>query len=193
MFRARITFRVTTSTYYSWVSPAKTQLALGVWRDCRDIGWVLHSGVGDIRQVTGRLSSRGVGAGRGMGRLGGDVHKMGRIRGTIRSSVLRHRGRHSPSLTVRSLWLAVTGMRASGGGSSCMLGTMGGRTCTGTVCIWGPGGTTCLRLDVFKARDAKAWQREFPVGFPVKTLCFKLIIHQRFSRFCCLYRKQMRD
>ena len=47
--------------------------------------------------------------------------------------------------------------------------------------------------DVFKARDAKAWQREFPVGIPVKTLCFKFIIHQSFSRFCCLYRKQMRD
>ena len=23
------------------------------------------------------------------------------------------------------------------------------------------------QLDVFKARDAKIWQREFPVGFPV--------------------------
>ena len=47
--------------------------------------------------------------------------------------------------------------------------------------------------EVFKARDAKIRKREFPVGFPVLTLCFELVIHQHFSRFCGLYRKQMRD
>ena len=46
---------------------------------------------------------------------------------------------------------------------------------------------------MFKARNAKSWQREFPVGFPVYTLCFEFVIHQHFSRFCCLCRKQMRD
>ena len=37
--------------------------------------------------------------------------------------------------------------------------------------------------DMFKARDANVWQREFPVGF---------VIHQHFSICCCSYRKQMR-
>ena len=38
--------------------------------------------------------------------------------------------------------------------------------------------------DMFKACDAKAWQREFLVGFPV-SLCLEFVIYQHFSRCCC--------
>ena len=32
------------------------------------------------------------------------------------------------------------------------------------------------RHDMFKARDAKAWQRDFPVGFPVKVCISNLLL-----------------
>ena len=47
--------------------------------------------------------------------------------------------------------------------------------------------------DMFKARDSNTWQRQFPVEFPVQCFCLEFVIHQRFSRRCCSYRRPMRD
>ena len=43
--------------------------------------------------------------------------------------------------------------------------------------------------DMFKARDVKAWQREFPVGFLVWVCPSNLLLINILSRYCCSHRK----
>ena len=35
--------------------------------------------------------------------------------------------------------------------------------------------------DMFKARDAKTWQRKIPVGFPIRVCALKKFIHHQFQ------------
>ena len=44
--------------------------------------------------------------------------------------------------------------------------------------------------DIFKARDAKTWKREFPVWFPFKVCASNLLSINISSPCCCYYRKR---